>query len=220
MATLYPTADTYIHDAGGNHGTAEQIVCGQLEQPLGPGTGTTIIRNRLLFRFDLSTYTQQLERAKLVLTLSQAYFPDAPHDVFVHDLTTIPWVETEANQVRASAVLNWNSNLASNDYDTTPAATVVINNNDTTIEFDLVDLANQYLGGPLNILIKTEEDIGHADHIFTCYSKEESVISRRPVLQLVTKGCITVDDLPVTELSVEDLAATNLVIDDQSCLGA
>lgn len=219
MAFIYPTADTYLTEAGSTHGSSQVLAAGQIV-PL-----SLPVRNRIVMRFDLSAYSAPFSRALLRLKIINAFFPDGPHDVYCYDLTTTAWVEQYASWTAASNVLNWTT--AGGDFGGSPFYMGSVSASTTTLTLDLLSSANAHLGGQMNIFIRLPEGAGHNNHYFTCHSREADDEANWPSLELVTTACLATSDVvvsglvssdaSVTRLATSDAAVTNITVTDSGC---
>lgn len=176
MATysLTPAADTYIVSGQGNQGSSAGVVAGQI----------TIIASHLfvraLLRFDLTALAGlAILSASLRLSLSDAFFPEGPHIISLHETTT-DWTELGATWTSAGGS-NWGT--AGGDYGAA-FTTGTVTNGVSSLTFEVLQKVQQRSGGELNVIAVSPED-GALNHYFTAYSKETGNASLWATLTVV-----------------------------------
>lgn len=182
MATtiISPTADAYIAQASPNsaYGSLINLICGQIILNYIP------FQNRLVFRFDLTSYSSaSIGLALLRLNVISAFFPGGVHELSAHELTTTDWLESEVSYTKRTNVLPWTTE--GGDYDPVPFASTNVQSGITSIEMDVSNFIRSKRGEQANFILTLPSGLPHLNHYLILHSKEASNSSLRPSLLLV-----------------------------------
>ncbi len=176
MATysLTPSADSYIASGQGNLGSSQGLVAGQVFV-------ISTLFSRALLRFDLTALAGlAIVSATLRLSLSEAFFPEGPHVISLHETSTT-WTELGVTWTSADGATNWTT--AGGDYGAA-FTTGTVTHGATSLTFNMLQKVQQRAGGLLNTIAVSPED-GAINHFFTAYSKESGDSSLWPTLTVV-----------------------------------
>lgn len=176
-AALTPSADTYLAQAGGTHGSGTTMVAGRLVV-----LESTLLA-RMLMRFSLADYAStNIYAATLSLSVDSTFVPEGAHVITLHEMTTTDWTEAAASWTAASGVLNWTT--AGGDFNATAFATGSVSTGATTVDIDVLEKVLASRGGNLDFILRMPETTGYDNHYLTADTKEHATEALRPQLIL------------------------------------
>lgn len=209
MAFFSPTADAYISPAAANTGGDAILLFGSVR------VFNSDRALRTLLRFDLSAASGPVWMARLTLTSLGGNMPAGESTFHLAKLTQPSWTELGVMWTTYDGANVWGT--AGGDFLGTPAASATIQNTATDLVFEFPVLANETIGGNLDVLIYGAENEGFSRYV-QVHSRESATVAARPKLQLASvRGCLTVDESPITNISTSDQVVTNLTVNDVGC---